>query len=150
MNYNRSIAMKRFAYSATFTPDSVDGGFVITFRDLPEAITQGDSEQQGLVEAADCLEEAITARIDARLEIPEPTSLQAGEHNIVLPVQTALKATLYLSMKETAITKVQLAKLIEVDEKEVRRILDPRHGTKISTIERALAALGKKIELQIV
>lgn len=150
MNYNRSIAMKRFTFAAIFTPDSIDGGFAIAFRDLPEAITQGDSEQQGLIEAADCLEEAIAARIDDRLEIPEPTSLQAGEYSIVLPVQTALKATLYLSMKETATTKVQLAKLIEVDEKEVRRILDPRHGTKLSTIERALAALGKKIELQIV
>jgi antitoxin HicB len=61
-----------------------------------------------------------------------------------------LKATLYLSMKEAAITNVQLAQLIEVDEKEVRRILDPRHGTKLSTIERALAALGRKIELQVV
>ncbi|MGK7917192.1 MAG: hypothetical protein AB4038_16870 [Prochloraceae cyanobacterium] len=52
-------------------------------------------------------------------------------------------------MKEAAITKVQLARALEVNEKEVRRILDPRHGTKLSTIERALAALGKKIELQI-
>jgi antitoxin HicB len=150
MNYSRAIAMKRFSYPASFTPDLVDGGFVITFRDLPEAITQADTEQQGLFEAADCLEEAIAARIDYKLEIPEPDSLQAGEHLIVLPVHTALKATLYLSMKEAAITKVELAKLIEVDEKEVRRILDPRHGTKLGTIERALAALGKKIELQVV
>jgi antitoxin HicB len=150
MNYNRAIAMKRFSYPASFSPDNIDGGFVITFRDLPEAITQADTSQQGLVEAADCLEEAIAARIDDGLEIPESSSLQAGEQIILLPVQTALKATLYLSMKEAAITKVQLAKLIEVDEKEVRRILDPRHGTKLSTIERALAALGRKIEFIVV
>ncbi len=150
MNYNQNIAMKKFSYPANFTPDNVDGGFVITFRDLPEAITQADTERQGLVEAADCLEEAIAARIDDKLEIPEPSSIQAGEYIVVLPVQTALKATLYLAMKEAGITKVQLAKLIEVDEKEVRRILDPRHGTKLSTIEKSLAALGKKIELQVV
>ena len=53
-------------------------------------------------------------------------------------------------MKEAAITKVQLARLLEVDEKEVRRILDPRHGTKLLTIERALAVLGKRIELQLI
>lgn len=53
-------------------------------------------------------------------------------------------------MQEAVITKVQLARLLEIDEKEVRRILDPRHGTKLLTIERALAALGKRIELQLI
>ncbi len=149
MNYSQGIIMKRFSYAATFTPDG-EGGFVVTFRDLPEAITQGDTEAEALIEATDCLEEAIAARLDDRLEIPEPSPAQTNEHLVILPIQTALKAALYLTMKEAAITKVQLARLLEVDEKEVRRILDPRHGTKLSTIERALAALGKQIELQLV
>ncbi len=141
--------MKRFSYAATFTPDD-EGGFVVTFPDLPEAITQGDTEAEALIEATDCLEEAIAARIDDKLDLPEPSPSQTNEHIVILPIQTALKAALYLAMKEAAITKVQLARLLEVDEKEVRRILDPRHGTKLSTIERALAALGKQIELQLV
>lgn len=141
--------MKRFSYAATFTSDD-EGGFVVTFRDLPEAITQGDTEAEALIEATDCLEEAIAARIDDKLDIPEPSPSQTNEHIVILPIQTALKAALYLAMKEAAITKVQLARLLEVDEKEVRLILDPRHGTKLSTIERALAALGKQIELQLV
>ncbi|WP_222427196.1 type II toxin-antitoxin system HicB family antitoxin [Hyella patelloides] len=45
--------MKRFTFPAILTPDN-DGGFVVTFRDLPEAITQGDTEQQALIEATDC------------------------------------------------------------------------------------------------
>ncbi len=149
MNYSQVIIMKRFSFPATFRPDD-DGGFVVTFRDLPEAITQGDTEQQALIEAADCLEEAIAARIDDKLDIPEPSPSCDREHIVMVPIQTALKATLYLAMKEDAITKVQLARLLEVDEKEVRRILDPRHGTKLLTIERALAALGRRIELQLV
>ena len=149
MNYNQVIIMKRFSFPATFTSDD-DGGFVVTFRDLPEAITQGDTEQQALIEAADCLEEAIAARIDDKLDIPDPSPSHNHEHIVILPIQTALKAALYLAMKEAAITKVQLARLLEVDEKEVRRILDPRHGTKLLTMERALAALGKRIELQLI
>lgn len=31
--------MLEFVYSARFKPDTQDGGFVVTFRDLPEAIT---------------------------------------------------------------------------------------------------------------
>jgi antitoxin HicB len=150
MNYNQTIVMKRFSFPAIFVPDAVDGGFVVQFRDLPEAITQGDTEEQAAIEAVDCLEEAIAARIDEKLEIPEPSQPQPEDRVIVVPIQTALKAALYLTMKEAAITKVELARLIDVDEKEVRRILDPRHGTKLVTIERALEALGKRIELQVI
>jgi hypothetical protein len=38
---------------------------------------------------------------------------------------------------------------LNIHEKEVRRILDPHHATKLSTMERTLAALGQRIELQI-
>jgi antitoxin HicB len=150
MNYSRAIVIKRFSFAAVLTPDTVDGGFVVTFRDLPEAITQGDTQQQGLAEAADCLEEAIAARIDEKLDIPYPSSPIEGEYAIAVPIQTALKAALYLAMKEAQISKIQLAHLLKVDEKEIRRILDPRHGTKLPTMERALAALGQRIELQLI
>lgn len=149
MNYSQVIIMKRFSYPANFTPDD-DGGFVVTFRDLPEAITQGDTKQQAIAEATDCLEEAIAARIDDKLDIPYPSPSRDREHITILPIQTALKASLYLAMQEASITKVQLARLLEVDEKEVRSILDPRHPTKLSTIEGALAVLGKRIELQLI
>ena len=148
MNYNQVIIMKRFSYPAIFTPD--DNGFVVTFRDLPEAITQGDTKEQATIEATDCLEEAIAARIDDKLDIPWPSLPQVTEHLIILPIQTALKATLYVAMEESKMTKVELARLLNVDEKEVRRILAPSHGTKLSTIEKALSVLGKKIELQLV
>ncbi len=52
--------MTNFAFPIQLTPDNDDGGYVVTFRDLPEAITQGDSVSECLTEAVDCLEEAIT------------------------------------------------------------------------------------------
>ena len=60
------------------------------------------------------------------------------------------KALLYLAFRETGINKTQLAHKLNLDEKEIRRILDPRHGTKLSTIERVLLTLGKKVEVRIV
>ena len=51
--------MTNFAFPVQLTPDNDDGGYVVTFRDLPEAITQGDSVSECLTEAVDCLEEAI-------------------------------------------------------------------------------------------
>jgi antitoxin HicB len=142
--------MNRFAFPAKVTLDRDDGGYVVTFRDIPEAITQGDSIPAALTEAADCLEEAIAAYIDDKLDIPEPSTIQQEEYLVFIPIQTALKASVYLTMRDVGMTKVELASILNVDEKEVRRILDPRHGTKLSTMEKALGVLGKRIELRLV
>ena len=64
MKFNTGIIMTQFVYPALLTADEKDGGFVVTFPDLPEAITQGNSWEEALHEAADCLEEAIALRID--------------------------------------------------------------------------------------
>lgn len=142
--------MSRFSYGAKLTYDELDGGWVVTFRDVPEAITQGDEHTKALKEAADCLEEAIAGRIDDQREIPLPSTLLDDEYLVCLPIQTALKASVYLGMKEAKLSQVQLARILDVDEKEVRRILDPHHGTKLPTLERALAALGQQVSLTLI
>ena len=48
-----------FMYPVTLTPDKKDGGFVVTFTDIPEAITQGETEDEALAAAKDALESAI-------------------------------------------------------------------------------------------
>ncbi len=53
-------------------------------------------------------------------------------------------------MRESGITKVELARTLNTNEKEIRRVLDPHHGTKLPTIERTLFALGKRIEINLI
>ena len=133
----------RFVYPANLTPDETDGGFVVTFRDLPEAITQGDTREAALLEAADCLEEAIAARIDEEMEIPPPSALLSGECAVSVPVQTAMKAALYVAIQALGISQSELARRLAVDEQEARRLLDPRHASKTASLEHALVALGR-------
>ena len=38
--------MDCFVYPATLTPDTKDGGFVVRFADVPEAITQGEEKME--------------------------------------------------------------------------------------------------------
>ena len=140
--------MYRFSYPATLKPEK-EGGYLVTFRDLPEAITQGEDLESALREAADCLEEAIAGRIDDNEEIPSPSRKQNAEQIVAVPLHTAMKAALYLAMKEAGISKLELARRMGVDEKAVRRMLDPRQATRVATIERALAALGKHAELRV-
>ncbi len=66
-----------------------------------------------------------------------------------IPALTAAKAALYLALRQAGITKTELAQRLECDEKEVRRLLDPRHPSKLPRIQAALTALGKQITLRL-
>jgi len=137
--------MRNFTYPATLKPDRTGGGFTITFRDLPEAVTQGEDVGDAVAQAGDCIEEAIAGRIRLEEPIPEPSRTRKGEYPIPVPALMAAKAAMFLALKETGLTRVQLAKRLKCDEKEVRRMLDPRHKSRIDRIEAALEALGKQL-----
>jgi len=77
--------MRQFTYAVKLTPDKRAGGYVVTCRDLPEAITQGEGIEDALAEAADALEEAIAARIDDGRDIPVPTAKKRGEPAVSVP-----------------------------------------------------------------
>jgi antitoxin HicB len=141
--------MRLFTYAMKLTPDKDEGGYVVTFRDLPEAITQGDSIDDALAEAADCLEEAIAGRIDDGREIPPPSSAKRGERIVSVPPSMALKAAVYLAVQEAGISNSELARRMQLDEKEARRILDPHHPTKLPKIVAALRVLGRRVELSL-
>jgi antitoxin HicB len=142
--------MLRFTYPVKLTTDRKDGGYVVSCRDVPEAITQGDTAELALADAEGALQAAIEGRIEDGMEIPPPSAPKRGERLVATPVTTALKAAVYLSMREQKVSKSELARRMHVHEKEARRMLDPRHPTKVPTLERALAALGRRAEVEVV
>ncbi len=69
----------KYAYPVILTQTPEDGGYVVTCRDLPEVITQGDTVAEALAEVADALDEALCGRINHGRNIPGPSAKQAGE-----------------------------------------------------------------------
>ena len=141
--------MLRFTYPVKLIRDRKDGGYVVSCRDIPEAITQGESVEEALAEAEGALQAAIEGRIEDDLEIPAPSAAKRGERTVATPITTALKAAVYVSMSEQRVSKSELARRMRVHEREARRMLDPKHPTKVPTLERALAALGKRAEIAV-
>lgn len=135
-----------FTYPAILTPEE-EGGFLVRFRDLPEAITQGENVADALYQAADCLDEAIAGRIKRDDPLPLPSAPRKRERLVAPPVRTAAQAALYLAMRELGISKSELARRLGRDEKSARLLLDPRHPSKIDSIEAALAVLGCGLEV---
>ena len=141
--------MERFCFPARLTADEVDGGFVVTFRDLKGAITQGDSVKDALHQAADCLEEYVAFCLREGRDIPSPSRPRRGEHLVPVPALMATKAALYLAMRDAGLNNSRLARRLGCNEKDVRRMLDPRHNSRITTLQQALASLGKQIVLTV-
>ena len=136
--------LRQFVYPADVERDEA-GYFLVTFPDFPEAGTDGETLEEALAEAADCLAEAVAGRIARTENIPKATHKQKGQYAIAIPAQIAAKAALYLTMKDTGIDKSDLAHRLGCDVKEVRRLLDPKRPSEIQRIEEALAAIGQEL-----
>ncbi|MFH1605615.1 MAG: type II toxin-antitoxin system HicB family antitoxin [Pseudomonadota bacterium] len=136
--------MERFEYAVTLTP-AEEGGFVVTCRDLPQLVTQGEDVADALAQASDAMDEVFAAYMQEKLQFPAPSNVRRGEHRVAPPAVTVAKAALYAAMKEARVTNVQLARQLGVDEKEVRRLLDPHYASKLPRIAQAVALLGKRL-----
>ncbi len=136
-------------YPATFTEDKDAGGFVVTFRDIPEAITQGDTEEEAMAMAEDVLLDSIDWYLDGKKAVPLPSKPQAGDKLVELPVSVSAKVMLLNEMLAQKVRPVDLSRMMGIRSQDVTRILDLRHNTKIDTVCAAFKALGKSVELRI-
>ena len=136
--------MERFEYPVLLKA-AKEGGFIVTCRDLPPLITQGENEADALAQAADAMDEVFATYMLEGLTFPAPSKTRRGEYSVAPPAGTMAKAALYMAMSEAGITKVQLAKQLGIDEKEVRRLLDPHYASKLPRIAQAIQLLGKRL-----
>jgi len=132
-------------YPASFLSEANGKGFHVRFPDLPEALTGGADLDDTIVQAADCLAEALAGRIRRGDGVPAPSKLKRGQYPVSVPLYLAPKLALYLAMRESGMRNTELAKRLGISETIVRRMLDPKHSTKPERMQAALAALGKRI-----
>jgi antitoxin HicB len=137
--------MKAWRYGTVIREE--DGDFVVSVRDLPEVVTSGATLDEALELAADAIVVAVEGRMDDDMELPEPTRIRRGERVIRLPAQLAAKASVYSAWKAARVSKTELARRLDRNEVEVRRILNPRHGTKLDQLDEAARALGGRLNV---
>jgi antitoxin HicB len=135
------------AYPVILTPDDNET-FMVTFPDIPEAVTYGDSETEALVWALDALETMLESYMDDRQRIPYP-SLADGRPVVILPVVAAGKVVLYNTLLEAGKKKADLARMLNIAPTLVDRLLSLRHKSRIEQIETALAAFGKRLVVDV-
>ncbi|MBP0492888.1 type II toxin-antitoxin system HicB family antitoxin [Pararoseomonas indoligenes] len=137
----------RYAYPALLTPEE-EGGFSVSFPDVPEALTQGDDETEALDMARDALVAALSFYVDRGDALPAPSAVDGGRL-VPVPALAAAKLALHAAKVEQGISNSELGRRLGKDEKEVRRLLDPTHGSRFEVLEAALAALGRQVVLEV-
>jgi len=136
--------MRSYVYRAEFEPGA-RRGFVVSFADVPEAITQGRDMADARAMAEEALGLALLTYPERGLHLPKPRA--SGKKLVAVGVapDVAAKLAVLESFVAAGISKSELARRIGKDEKEVRRILDPKHATKLPALTAALRALGKRL-----
>ncbi|TKI06397.1 type II toxin-antitoxin system HicB family antitoxin, partial [Martelella alba] len=125
-------------YPVTLQPDT--GGFVVSFPDIPEALTQGDNRDEALTAALDALVTAFEFYFEDNQKIPAPSEV-TGDY-VDVPLSVASKVMLLNAFIDSGLSQVELATRMGVKKQEVTRLFDLRHSTKIDTVQRAMSALG--------
>ncbi len=131
-----------FAYPVELVEQ--DGEFIVDFPDIPECHTIGDTREAALVQARDALETALSLYIDQKRLLPR-ASLPLGRSVVSPSALAALKAELYMAMKEKNVTKAELARRLKVSKVQIQRLCEIMHQSRLDQIEAALAALGKRV-----
>ena len=121
-----------------------DGTILVTFPDIPEALTDGEKEAEALAQAQDCLIAALGGYVRARRTIPSPSPAR-GRRTVALPALPAAKIALYVAMRADGIGNSALAARLGLSDGAVRRLVDLDHRTHIGQIETALRALGRHL-----
>lgn len=134
-------------YPARLVQDGA--GFVVSFRDIPEAHTSGWSPEEAIEMANDALATAMEFYFEDRREVPMPSKLRKGEVRINLPVSLSAKVLLLNEMLREGVSSAQLARKLHTTPQAVTRIVDLHHSTKIDTIADAFGAMGKRLVLSV-
>ena len=137
-----------YAFPAVFTPEP-EGGFTVTFRDLPEIVTWDDDHAAALAMARDALALALWHRFETGGVVPPQSPPRADEEMVAVAPLHAVKLALAEAMRERHVGKRELARRLGVHPPQIDRLLDPDHESKLASLERALAALGRRLIVDV-
>jgi len=135
-------------YPALFEPDP-KGGILVTFPDFGHA-THGDNDADAYEMAEDLIVHMLSDRIAGRQDVPRPGRVR-GKHArpVAIPALVAAKVALYEQLRAARVTKAELARRMGQPKQQVERLFDLRRASRLDQIEAALAALGKRITIEI-
>jgi len=130
-------------YPAILEPQE-GGGYFVRFPDLEEAITEGDTLDEALFNASEVLSLTLDGRIEEGMTVPRPSVIE-GAHLVAPDAKT--QAALLVRFARADRPLADLARQLNTSWPAAQRLEDPKHWPSLRQLERAAAALGKRLVL---
>ncbi|MGD0889403.1 MAG: type II toxin-antitoxin system HicB family antitoxin [Acidobacteriaceae bacterium] len=124
--------------------------FLVTFPDIPEALTQGETVEEAMAMAAEALETALDFYFEQPREVPEPSPIKRGGKFVELPTSLSAKVLLLNEMIRQRVRPAELARRLNTTPQEINRLTNLHHTSKIDGIAGAMKALGKTLQIRVV
>jgi antitoxin HicB len=135
-------------YPATFIRQR-DGGYTVTFRDIPEIVTEGDDEAEALVNARHALDTVLAWYIRERRAIPQPSERRRGQRLVAPSSLLAAKSALSVALARSGLSQRELARRMGCEVTAVQRLLDPKHRSRHDQLDSAFRALNAQLAVSL-
>jgi antitoxin HicB len=124
-----------------------DGSYLVRFVDMDDTFTEGRTQEEALFNAAEVLSAMLAWRLEKAKGVPPPSQKIKGAHYIAPDAKTQAAMLLRLARSERSVS--DLARALETSWPAAKRLEDPTHWPSLKTLDRAAAALGKRLVLTL-
>jgi antitoxin HicB len=126
-----------------------NGWTLVRFPGIPEALTEGESEEEARANALDCVLAALEGYTKAGRPLPRSGAGHSGADRVVLPSLGTAKLAVYETMRRRGWSKLKLADALGMPENSVRRLLDLRHRSQMWIIDEAMAKMNAELSIDL-
>ncbi|MGA2088751.1 MAG: type II toxin-antitoxin system HicB family antitoxin [Stellaceae bacterium] len=126
-----------------------NGWWLIRFPGVPEALTEGKTQEEARSNAVDCVIAALEGYMKAGKPLPRHGAGHTGRNRAVLPSLVTAKLAVYETMRRHGWSKLRLAKELGMPENSVRRLLNLRHSSHMWIVDEALAKMNAELSIDL-
>jgi antitoxin HicB len=126
-----------------------NGWWLVRFPGIPEALTEGETQEEARDNAVDCVITALEGYMKAGKALPRQGAGHTGRGRAVLPSLITAKLAVYETMRERGWSKLKLARQLGMPENSVRRLLDLHHSSHMWIIDEALAKMNAELSIDL-
>ncbi|KAB2876162.1 MAG: type II toxin-antitoxin system HicB family antitoxin [Bauldia sp.] len=126
-----------------------NGWWLVRFPAIPEALTEGETEEEARANALDCVLTALEGYMKAGRPLPREGVGRAGVERFTLPSLVTAKLAVYDTMQTRGWSKAKLANELGAPENSVRRLLDLRHSSHMWAIDEAMRTMKAELTIDL-
>lgn len=123
-------------------------GYTVTFRDLDNIFTEGDTVEEALFNAQEALDGVLSEMTQGDYTIPFPSAGVAGEYPIPVSPEIAAPILLQLLREQRAQTMANVASTMNIPYQQYQR-LEHNCNMTLKSLKRAALAMGGRVEIRL-